>query len=229
MRRNIFSYDEAIFSVEEDSRDRSIEVYGKLPKSRVIIHRREKCSDVRAVNYNYALREAKGDWLYVLAPDLALDEEMFVMPWILDYWPSSPPVDVVTFRYWNGGLDLSPAERFREEWDNTLKHLLDLTPRKGDQRSGLMAIRRSAWEKTGGFRDCPNFEEVFLLKSGLHIVHDRKTRIMHLRSGYSPDKQYLQGVARRRAGYPAWKTLAHSMLHLKPHVLRGYLQGGEDR
>jgi hypothetical protein len=131
--------------------------------------------------------------------------------------------DIVTFRYYNRGLDLTAPARLREEWDNVLKHLLDFTPRKGSQRSGLMCIKKEAWKRVGGFQDRPDFEEQFIMHSGLVHEHVISTTILHLRTGYSKEKQLLQGVARKRARYPLWKTIGHVYLHFKPYVLVGYL------
>ncbi len=226
LKANVDEYDEAVFSVEETTTDNSFIQCSRMPKSRVLLHREELCKDRRAANYNYALNHAFGDWLFVLAPDLLLNPRILKLPRVFDEAERMLGLhfDVVTFRYWNRGLGLSFAGRLREEWDNCLKKLLDLTPRKGDQRSGLMAIRKEAWKKTGGFVDSANFEEQFLLHSGLRHWHDRDSKILHLRSGYGRDKQLLQGMARKQSNFPLWKVLGHSMLHFKPYVLVGYLQ-----
>jgi hypothetical protein len=162
----------------------------------------------------------------VLAPDLWLDPLILCWPRFLGFLEKlGVQVDVVTFRYWNRGLDQGFAGRLREEWDNKLKKILDLTtPGKGSQRTGLMAIRREAWLRIGGFRDSANFEEQFLLHSGLEHWHDIHSQILHLRSGYGRDKQLLQGVARRQSCFPLWKVIGHTFLHFKPYVLVGYLQ-----
>jgi hypothetical protein len=226
LKKNQERYDEAVFSVEESTTDNSFILCSKMPKTRVLIHRKEECNDVRAANYNYCLNHSFGDRLFVLAPDLWLDPGILQTPRIFDTYEklTGEHFDVVTFRYWNHGLGLSFLGRMREEWDNVLKKMLDLTPRRGSQRSGLMAIRRDAWEKVGGFVDSANFEELFLLHSGLAHYHNTYSKILHLRTGYSKNKQILQGVARRQSGFPLWRVFGHSVLHFKPYVLVAYLQ-----
>ena len=175
-----------------------------------------------AETFSYGFTHAKGDLLYVSAEDVVLDPENFQeFHWI------NPQVGMVDFRYYQ----CDPFRwNFHVTWDTALLKLSDKLFRYGTVRSGLYGIRRTIYDKVGGLKDCAT-EEDWLRRDvqalGYIHHHVKSTNNFHLRPSYDKQRQLMQGISRRKQQYSLLRTIAHSILHLKPWVFKGYCQCGD--
>lgn len=173
----------------------------------------------------YGFSLASGDIIFSLGADVYFDQRMFTSAFFVDY-------DMVGFRHVNYDLETS---RLRSGYETFLATFFRHVDFKGQVwRGGVFGTKRSIWEQLH-FRDSPSeygehiqFEDYQnrMLKEGWKYQDIQSTCNLHLRdhtlSSYS---QLLQGKSRLNLGFPLWKILLHSLLHVKPYVLMGYLRG----
>lgn len=173
----------------------------------------------RAYVFNVGFSLAVGDLIYVCAEDLILDHANFDEKFFADNL-----VAMVDFRYRNYNpfcLNIRPAF----EW--ALSGLMDhIRKDSATQRSGVFVIRKRVF-RVIGFEDVPT-EEDWLRKrvvgmgfKHFHVIGNKGN--WHLRPGYTKDRQFLQGVSRFHQGHGFVRVLGHTILWLKPYVLKGFL------
>jgi glycosyltransferase involved in cell wall biosynthesis len=163
--------------------------------------------------FEYGFQKARGEWLLMGAADLVYNESMFNPEFFKD-------VDIVNFHYLN--LDLYSRYRFRQHYMNFAKKYFTFKRR----RSGVMAIKRSVWEKLH-FTDSPSeYDSLFdrALRKGFkgRYVFPSKP-ILHLRCGLSKQRQYLQGMSRASRNRNPIPTFIHSLLFAKPYLFTAYM------
>lgn len=188
-------------------------------KSKIYFKLSKKWEYGPAETFNLGLSMCSGDILYVSAEDIALDPNNFKD----EYWEDED-VAMVDFRYYQR----DPFKwNFHVKWDNMILKVSDRVFRYGTVRSGIFGVRREVFEELGGLKDCPT-EEDFLRKDiierGYKHLHIKSAENYHLRPSYDRARQIMQGISRREQGFSLKKTIAHSILHLKPFVLYGYLK-----
>jgi len=190
-----------------------------VPNAQVIVKTEKTAQYGPSETFRTGLDKATGELLYVSAEDIILDPTNFSE----EYW-RDPNVGFVDFRYYQH----DPYRfNFHVCWDTMLLTLSDKLFNYGTTRSGLYGIPRNVYDEAGGIVDSPT-EEDWLRKTvvslGYKHLHIKSTRNIHLRPSYDRQRQLLQGASRRKQGYSLSRAVAHSILHFKPYVLKGYLQ-----
>lgn len=169
--------------------------------------------------FQYGFDHANGDLFYVSAEDVILDTAEFSD----SYW-QDPEVGMVDFRYY----EKDPFKfNFHVAWEGLLLKVSDGLFHYGTIRSGFFGVRREVLEKVGGLKDYAT-EEDWLRKevvaSGYRHIHIKTTHNLHLRPTYDKQRQIMQGISRKEQCHSFARVVLHSFLHLKPYVLKGYIQ-----
>ncbi|GEM_PF-3161203 len=216
---------EAVFSLDR-CKDRSKEIITKyMPQAKILIKGQVKWKNPCAENFDYAIRNSKGDVIYVFAADLIVDPKVFKYFRLLR---KDKKVGVLSFNYVNYDPFRGFLWRVRETYYNLLKRILNkISPYRLHYHSGIYAIRRDVYLNIGGLRDVPSEYDDLLYrikKHGYRHIYVRDTKIVHLRPGFSDTRQRLQGISRAQLGYPLWKVIAHALLYMKMTLLRAYIQ-----
>jgi len=218
---------EFVFSIDYGTSDRSEEVIRRyMPEARVVHHPRSSWRNPGAANFDFVVRSSLGNIVYALAPDLFIDCRIFDSG-VLDLLRSGR-FGAVSFRYWNYTVSKPVLSffRFREAWDNFLKRILQGVWKNRNYHSGIFAFRRGVYEAVGGLRDVPSEYDDFLSRvegAGFRHLYVDWVDILHLRAGYSRNRQLLQGITKARLGYSFPYTFLGAVLHLKPYQVVGYL------
>jgi hypothetical protein len=193
-------------------------IHNYVPKAKIL----EKNFAVRKnrpnETFQYGFDHAHGDLLYVSAEDIILDPAEFSD----SYW-QNPAVGMVDFRY----FQRDPFKfNFHVAWDGFLLKFSDVF-HYGTVRSGLYGVRRELLEKIGGLKDSPTEEDWLrkdVMAAGYRCVHVKTTRNFHLRPVFDKQRQIMQGRSRKEQGFSFARVVLHSVLHLKPYVLEGYVK-----
>ena len=175
-----------------------------------------------AESFQYGFDKAKGDVIWAIGADLVLDPNI---PRIIREIFKDPNIGTVCFRYLNYDL-YSLWLKLRGIYDNLYKTIIQRF-RKEARHTGFYAFRKEMVEDIGGLADIVSEYDEFCLrakKNGWKVEYIPYTNTLHLRPGLTARKQYIQGVARYYLPhYNLIKTLFHSFIHLKPHLLVGYI------
>lgn len=193
-----------------------------LPDAIILSMRQHEWKYYTAESFQYGFNYASGDVICAVGADLVLDPEL---PSIIRKSFGDEKVGTVCFRYLNYDL-FSPWLKFIGTYDNIYKMIIQHF-RKEARHTGFYAFRRTMMEEIGGLADIISEYDEFCRrteKTGWKVRYIPHTTTLHLRPGLTPRKQYLQGVARAYLpDYNFTKTLLHSLVHLKPHLIVGYL------
>lgn len=216
--------------VIEDSSDNSENILKKFhPNYPVhLFHKKtrkwnNKIAD--AVEYGFAL--ARGDVIYSLFSDCAFDVNIF-SPSALALFKR---YDMISFQYYVRDLHTNPIQT---NYESLLRRAFEKIDFKQQMWIGaIFATKRQVWRKIR-FRDTPSlygeniqFQDYKerLERAGHNYFHVKTTRNFDLRDfSLSKENQLLQGKGRILTDYPLWRVLLHSILHIKPYVLIGYLR-----
>ena len=221
--RQIKNKVEEFIFVLDNCTDRSEELICKtLPNAQVIHKTGHKWRFYAAEAFQLGFNHACGDVILACGADLIIDP---TIPDIIRRVFADQKVGTVCFRYLNFDL-FSLKMRIHGHYENLYKTFIQKFRREA-RHTGFYAFRKSMMKQIGGLHDVPSEYDEFCRraeKNGWKIIYVPNTRTLHLRPGLSPQKQYIQGTARAYLpNYNLTKTLFHSIIHLKPHLLVGYL------
>ena len=169
--------------------------------------------------WQYAIEHATNEIVYPLGADVVADSSMFNPKPFTD-----KKVAIVTYRHYPYRLNML---HLHEGWEMLLSKTLDKLAIFKVTRFGVFGLRKSVFNELGGFSDVIspfNDYKRRVLKAGYACLHNSNTNILHLRPEWDKRRQYALGRARSiELHYPLWRVMLHSVLHLKPYVLSGYL------
>jgi len=175
-----------------------------------------------AESFQYGFDNATGDVILAVGADLVLDSDIIS---ILQKQFVNKKVGMVCFRFLNYDL-FSTLLRLRGEYNNLYMTMLQHI-RNETRYTGVYAFRKQMMVEIGGLADIISEYDEYcrrVKQEGWNIVYITYTRILHLRSGLSAKKQFMQGVARYYLpSYNLKKTLFHSFIHLSPQLIVGYI------
>lgn len=175
-----------------------------------------------AETFEYGFSLASGDVLYGLAADCVCDPKMF------DPKPFEKHA-MVSYQYYNRDIHTSAIRQNMEIFLSKCFQRIDFAQQVW--HGGVFATKKSVWRELH-FRDLPSEygENVQfkgycerLMAKGHRYCHVKTTKIVHLRAPLNRGIQILEGKGRARLRYPYWRVLLHSLIHVKPHVLVGYV------
>jgi glycosyltransferase involved in cell wall biosynthesis len=168
----------------------------------------------------YGFSKASGDYIFALVADMAYDPRTFTEPL---------NVDMIGFRQIDWNLDTALIRRGYEYVLERLYRFLAQKSIVADYwRGGLFAVKHDTWLKLR-FHDVPfqngehdqyvDFCKRLVANGGSYKYVD-STRNLHLKVDTFQEKsQFQQGMLRSSLA----RAIIHSALHLKPYVLKGYL------
>jgi glycosyltransferase involved in cell wall biosynthesis len=172
--------------------------------------------------FNYGFNLCDTDIMMTWAGDLLFD------PYIkqsIEFFFRRPNFGTLCFRYLNFN-PLNLRLRLHGHYENLYRNLIERV-RPETRHTGVYAIAKQCWDEVGPFPDIISEYDYFCHKvraSRWALGYEPRTRILHLRPGLTPKKQYSQGTARAYLpGYGLIKTLFHSLIHFKPYLLTGFL------
>jgi len=170
----------------------------------------------------YGFSLARGDVIFSLGADVYFDNKMFREEWFNGY-------DMVGFECLSWDLRNSTL---RTSYEACLKKLYRPF-NSGEWYGGVFGVKRKVWRKYhfqdsvyGKGRGHPQFAlfKDKIVRDGFKYHYVSSTQNLAIRSvALYRENQILQGQRRATLGFPLWKILLHSFLHLKPYVLIGYL------
>lgn len=163
--------------------------------------------------------KAKGKYVSIVDADIAVPLNFFsaLMPQ-LSGDVASVAADVVTYpdTFWN---------RAFFAWEKTYR----IAPLGKEPHGAARLILKSVMDKFGGFGDVPapdTYLDMCLEKEGYKSVADLTVKTFHLRR-LSPGKmvngQVTCGRARYALGVSFKRTLGHSLLRVRPLILKGWI------
>lgn len=203
-----------------DQSEHIVNNFSKYPNFPVRIFRKnlKKWKHIAEV-WHYTISRATNKIVYPLGADVIADPSMFnLQPF------NNPKVAVVTYRHYPYRLG---TVHLREGWEILLSKTLDKLGKFKVTQFGVFGLRKTIFEELGGFHDVIspfNDYKQRVLKAGYTCLHNTSTSILHLRPEWDRQRQHSLGRARAiELHYSLWRVLVHSFLHLKPHVLTGYL------
>ena len=182
---------------------------------RVVTKTEQSWSSAIAEAFQRAFECCRGDVIYSLAADCVYDPKIF-------HYDNRYDAMCFDFLDWDPNVSL-----VRQSYDEVLRKI-----RRYKRVGNVFAIKKHVWQKIGGFQDHDQdsmwhphgtwlFEE--LTKKGFKYIM-KPSNTIHLRADVLNKKSQLnQGALRHRLGYPFWRVLVHSFVHVKPYVVRGYL------
>jgi hypothetical protein len=172
--------------------------------------------------FNFGYEHATGDIIQTWACDLVYDPQVYDV--ITSVFTCGDLVGTVCFRYWNYSVD-SLLLQIHGMYENVYRNIIEKI-REQARHTGVYAIRRTMRDQIGPFKDIISEYDEYCLRAkraGWRVLYYPHTKILHLRAGLTPKKQYSQGTARAYIPhYNFIKTLFHSIIHFKPHLLVGY-------
>ena len=175
-----------------------------------------------AESFQHGFEQASGDVILAVGADLVLDSDIIS---ILQKQFVNKKVGMVCFRFLNYDL-FSTLLRLHGEYNNLYMTMLQHI-RNETRYTGVYAFRKQMMVEIGGLADIISEYDEYcrrVKQEGWNIVYITYTRILHLRSGLSAKKQFMQGVARYYLpSYNLKKTLSHSFIHLSPQLIVGYI------
>ncbi|PVX23122.1 MAG: hypothetical protein CW716_12885 [Candidatus Bathyarchaeum sp.] len=162
---------------------------------------------------------AKGKYVSIIDADIAVPVNFFkaLVPQ-LGGDVGSVAADVVTYpdTFWN---------RLYFAWEKTYS----LAPLGKEPHGAARLVLKSVMDKFGGFGDVPapdTYLDMCLAKEGYKSVADLAVTTFHLRH-LSPGKmvsgQVVSGRARYALGISFTRTLGHSLLRVRPLILKGWI------
>jgi glycosyltransferase involved in cell wall biosynthesis len=164
--------------------------------------------------------KAKGEYVSIIDADIAVPANLFVDLLALSTGNvASAAADVVTYpdTFWN---------RVFYAWEKTY----NLAPLGKEPHGAARLILMDALEKIGGFGDVAapdTYLDICLAKHGYSSVATSMVKTYHLRH-LSMKKmvngQVTSGRARYSLGISLKRTLGHSILRVRPLILKGWVQ-----
>lgn len=193
-----------------------------LPEAKVFCLGEHEWNFYAAETFQYGFDNATGDVILATGADLILEPSVFDA---IEQDFKDERVGTVCFRYYNYDLS-SFMLRLHGTYENLYRSLIQHI-RTAARHSGFYAFRKKMMEEIGGLADIISEYDEFCIRTQKHgwkMLYEPHTHVLHLRAGLTPRKAYLQGVARfSLPQYSLLKTLFHSFVHLKPHLVVGYL------
>ena len=221
--------DEFVFVLDRCTDKSEVMVRKAFPHAKIIVvsEREHQWKEKRPESFQIAFSHATKDIIYSLAADIIVDPQMFLVPPRM--YENDPSIGTICFRYYNYTFPVgwTPLRRLHEEFENKYKSFIE-NIRKLARHSGCYCFRKDVMEELGGVTDFPSEYDEFFRRVEAHDykhVYLSTTKILHLRPGLAEAKQKMQGRARVHiSDYNLAKTLLHSFIHLKPHLITSYIQ-----
>lgn len=215
------SLDELIFLLDRctDNSEHIIKFWKENfnPSFQIRIIKKDKQSWKSPVSeaFQAAFENCKGDVIYSLAADCIYDPAIFNF---------EPEYDAICYNYVDRDLNTNPI---RQNYEIFLQKV-----RRFKRIGDVFAIKKHVWEELGGFKDHaeaniwhPHGLMLFeALENQGFMYAIRNSKTIHLRCPINANSQISQGKLRAKMKTPVWKVVLHSIIHVKPHILIGYLQ-----
>jgi glycosyltransferase involved in cell wall biosynthesis len=178
---------------------------------------------------NYGFENANGEIIFSLFADVLYDPEIFSVKhlMLLDRY------GMVSFQYYNADIATS---RLRVGYEILLSKISGKVSKNEIWKGAIFATKRSIWEKLR-FNDTTSLygEHLQFLDYkrrlealGIRYKHIITTKNLHLRdTTFTKNTQLKDEKGRFINNYSLWRVCLHSLLHVKPYVLIGYI--GEKR
>lgn len=220
--------DEFVFVLDRCTDKSESLVRQVFPDAKIITvtEKEHKWREKRPEAFQMAFSKATKDVVYSLAADIIVDPLMFFEA--PKMFKEDKSIGTICFRYYNYTFPIgwSPFRRVHEEFENRYKTFIEKI-RSLARHSGCYCFRKKVMDELGGVTDFPSeYDEFFrrIVAHGYKHIYLPTTKVLHLRPGLSRQKQILQGKARvYLPEYDLPKTVFHSFIHLKPHLLISYL------
>jgi len=211
-----------IILVADRCTDRTVQISrALLPKGSILLEKgRSLWKNSYAENLEIGRRNAIGELLAII------DADILVPPRFLESLSA----------FYDGWASVSALVRTdpRRGWLNKLVSFWErsyvLTPMGKEARGGARIVSLKALGDIGGFQDvmAPDTDlDIRLRQRGLRVRIDPGLVALHLRRmslARSIPYQIKAGRARRELGVSSRRTLAHSIVRVRPFVLYGYLR-----
>lgn len=214
--------DEKIFVLDNCTDNSECLIEHAFPDANIFHLQKHKWKFYAAESFQHGFDQATGDIIWAIGADLYLYRKI---PEAIRNIYQNDRVGTTCFQYLNYDL-FNLWLRLRGHYTNVYKRIF-LRWRAEVRHTGFYALRRKMMEEIGGLADIVSEYDEYCLRSeanGWQVVYVPYTPTYHLRPGLSAQKQYGQGVARYYLpAYGLVKTLLHSFIHLKPHLITGYL------
>jgi glycosyltransferase involved in cell wall biosynthesis len=217
--------DECVF-VLDDCTDRSEAIIRHWFPNAVIhvLHDWHKWPRKVAESFQYGFEHSIGDIIMAMGADLIFPPTHPNL--VKQLFQSDPLLGTVCFRYYNDDVS-SRWIRVHGFYDNLYRSLVERI-RSEARHTGVYALRRSMMEEIGPLSSAiiSEYDEYMrrVKASRWHYQYCSSTNIKHLRAGLTKSKQLVSGQSRAMLPqYNLWKTLFHSLIHIKPYVLQGYI------
>jgi glycosyltransferase involved in cell wall biosynthesis len=211
-----------IVLVADRCTDRTVQISrALLPKGSILVEKgRSLWKNSYAENLEIGRRNALGELLAIIDADILVPSFFLErLSTFYDGWASvSALVRTDPRRGW--------LNRIVSFWERSYA----LTPIGREARGGARMVSLKALGEIGGFQDvmAPDTDlDIRLRQHGLRVRIDTALVALHLRRmslARSVPYQIRAGRARRELGVSILRTLAHSIVRLRPFVLYGYLQ-----
>jgi glycosyltransferase involved in cell wall biosynthesis len=186
----------------------------------VIEKRDKKWNNSYAEALQTGYNQAKGEYVSIIDADIAVPSNLFVDLLALSNGDvASAAADVVTYpdTFWN---------RVFYAWEKTY----NLAPLGKEPHGAARLISVDALEKVGGFGDVAapdTYLDMCLAEHGYKSIatpHVKTYHLRHLSLGKMVSGQITSGRARYTLGISLKRTLGHSILRVRPLILKGWIQ-----
>jgi len=214
--------DEKIFVLDNCTDDSKKLIDQHLPDAKIYELSKHLWKFYAAESFQHGFNQAKCEIVLAVGADLILDSRI---PFIIQQVFADKKVGMVCFRYLNYSL-FSTLLRIHGEYNNLYMTILQRL-RKETRHMGVYAFRQQMMLEIGSLSDIISEYDEYCRRSkqeGWEVVYIPFTQTLHLRPGVTSEKQFMQGVARYYLpSYTLTKTVFHSFIHVKPHLIVGYL------
>ena len=217
--RALEEFPSEVLFVADRCTDKTANLARKYPQVTVIEKTWKNWQNSYAEALQTGYLKAKGKYLSIVDADIAVPADFFkaLLPQ-LGGDVASVAADVVTYpdTFWN---------RMFFAWEKTYR----LAPLGKEPHGAARLILKSVMDKFGGFGDVPapdTYLDMCLDKEGYQSLADLTVTTFHLRR-LSPGKmvsgQITCGRARYALGISFTRTLGHSLLRVRPLILKGWV------
>lgn len=213
-----------IILVADRCTDRTVQISrALLPRDSILIEKGQTLwKNSYAENLEIGRRNAIGELLAIIDADILVPSRFLErLSVFADGWAS---VSALVRTDPRGGW----LNRLVSFWERSYA----LTPLGREARGGARIVSLKALGEIGGFQDvmAPDTDlDIRLRHNGLRVRIDTGLVVLHLRRmslARSIPYQIRAGKARRELGVSILRTLAHSIVRLRPFVLYGYVREG---
>jgi len=207
-----------------DKSEKIVRTFKPKYSAKILIKDWNEWKNPIAETANFGFSQANGDIVYALQADVYHDILMFDK----DFYEC---FDMVNYRVESWDLDTPLIKTTYEKMLDTAYRMIRTETDVWE--SGVFGTKKSVWEKFK-FKDsvsCYGEHTQFMdykteiEKAGYSYYYNLGTRNLHLKEKiFTKSAQLGQGKGRAILGYPYYRVMLHSFLHMKPHVFVGYVK-----